>query len=102
MISSTAMKVRRIIIPFYCSSKIQEHLQSNHICIGKTRPLARKSEYLVNMNADIENTIKKCAMCLEYQQTQLHKKAIPYKVQGKPWEAAGANFLLKTKHFCAL
>ena len=55
------------------------------------------------MNAGIENTIKQCATCLEYQQTLLEEQAVLYAVPYKMWEMVGTDtFLLKIKHLCAL
>ena len=43
------------------------------------------------MNTGIENTVKQCATCLEYQETQPHKKTILYEIAFKPWEVVGAD-----------
>ena len=66
MINGIAMKSKRIIIPFLLQRQIQELLHSNHMGIEKMRLEVRESVYWVNMNADIENTIKQCATCLDY------------------------------------
>ena len=64
---------------------------------------SEESVYWVNMNEDINNTVKQCGTCLEYQQTQPHKKTVPYEILCKPWEKFGADFfLLNIAHFCAL
>ena len=47
--------------------------------------------YWINMNADMENTMKQCTTCLEYQQTQPNEKTIPYEVPCKPWEVVGTD-----------
>ena len=65
--------------------------------------LVSKSVYWMNMNADIENTIKQCATCLEYQQTPSWDKAVPHVVSYKQWDVAETDiFLLQIKHFSAL
>ena len=66
MISGIAMKGRRII-PFLLQRQILEKLFSNNMDIKKMRLLVMGLVYLMIMNADIENTIKWCASCLEYQ-----------------------------------
>ena len=71
--------------------QILEQLLCNHFDFEKIRLLATDLLYWVNMNADIGNSIKQCATCLEYQQTQPEEKAIPYEVASKPWEAVGAD-----------
>ena len=35
------------------------------------------SVYWVDINTNIKNTVKQCAICMEYQQTQPHEKTIP-------------------------
>ena len=36
--------------------------------------------YWMNMNADIENTVKQCNVCVDYQQMQPCEKKIPYDI----------------------
>ena len=39
----------------------------------------------VNMNTNIESTIKHCSICLEYQDIQLQEKIVPHKILAKLW-----------------
>ena len=94
MIKGIAMKGRRIILPFLWYRHVLEQLHSNHMCIEIVRLLMRELVYGVNMNADIENTMKLCATCLEYQQTLPQEKTIPYEVSCKPWKVVGADIFL--------
>ena len=103
MINGIAMKVRRIIVPFLLQRQILVQVQSQHIGIKKIRLLVKESVDWMNMNADIENTTKCSAPCLEYQQTQLHEKTIRYEVPFQLGRWLGLiPFLLKIEHFCAL
>ena len=43
------------------------------------------------MNTDIENTVKQCATCLDYQQTQLHERPLLHEPPSKLWDINGAN-----------
>ena len=43
------------------------------------------------MNVDIKKTMKHCARCLEYEQTQLHEQIILSAILCKPWEVDGAD-----------
>ena len=45
----------------------------------------------LNIDADIENTVKQCGTCLEYQETQPHEKTILYELPHKPSEVVGAD-----------
>ena len=62
--------------------------------IKKTRLLAHKLVYWMNMNADIKNTVKQYATCLNYQKTQPHWRMILHEILCKPWEAVGADIFL--------
>ena len=61
--------------------------------IEKMRFLAPESVYWLNMNTDNETTVKQCTTCMEYQQNQPSKKAIPYQMPYKPWEVVAVNTL---------
>ena len=52
------MKGRRITIPIELHEQALDKLNINQIAIGKTRLLARESKYWINVNADIDKTVK--------------------------------------------
>ena len=69
--------------------------------IEKTKVLVCDFVYWVDRNADIENTVKPCATCMEYQQTHLYGKNTPYEMPCKLREAAGADiFSIKNNTLC--
>ena len=59
--------------------------------IEKAGLLACQMVYWINMYTDIENTVKQCATLMEYQQTQLPEKTMPYDMLYKPQELVGAD-----------
>ena len=59
--------------------------------IKKTKLLMHESVFWVNINNDIENHVKNCSMCLEFQQTQPKEKNIHYDILLRPWEVLGAD-----------
>ena len=66
--------------------------------IKKTRLLVRESMYWINMKTDIENAMRQCITCLQYQQTQLHDKMIPYELPCRLWKVFGVdNFMINNK-----
>ena len=68
--------------------------------IKKTRPLALESIRWVNMNEDIENTVKHYYIFLGFQQMQLKEKTTYREIPGKPWKVIRAGmFLLYKKHY---
>ena len=68
-----AMKSKHKIIPYPLQKQILEQLHSNHMGIEKNY-FSWKSVYWINMNANIEQTVKQYSTNLEYQWTQLQEK----------------------------
>ena len=55
------------------------------------------------MNADMENHIKDCSTCLNFQQMQLKEKLICHNIPGKPWEVLGADmFTLNNENYLCI
>ena len=68
--------------------------------IEKTKLLAGKSVYWININDDMEKHIKKCPSCFTFQQPQPKDKIIHHDILVKPWEIVGADmFTLNLKHY---
>ena len=57
------------IIPLVLQKKTLDQLHVNHMGIEKVRLLACKCIYRININTGIENTIKNCSVCLDFQVT---------------------------------
>ena len=90
-IDGIATKGKRIIIPFILQKQILQQLHSNQMGRKNTRPLECEVVYLININTDIENTVKHCATCMAYQQTQPSEKIIQYEMAHRTWEVVGNN-----------
>ena len=54
-------------------------------------PLAHESVYWLKMSSEVENILKQCARCLDYQNTQLQEETFPNKLPAEPWENTGAD-----------
>ena len=69
----------------------------------KTKLLACRSVYWVNINNDIEKHVKNCSMCLEFQQTQPKEKTIQHDILLRPWEVLGVDiFQLSNKNYLCI
>ena len=66
--------------------------------IGKEkRLLAQDSLYWKNMNADTEEAITICSICMDFSKHNLIKIP-PFKIPGKPWEIVVTDlFILNIK-----
>ena len=78
MIDGVVMKGRQIIVPQELKQQVLDQLHINHMGIEKTKLLACKSVYWVNINNDIEKSCKTCNTCLEFQQMQPKEKIMTY------------------------
>ena len=67
VIDSVVMKGRCTIIPEDLKQQVLDQLHLNHMGIKKENYSACKSVYWVNINNDIENHVKNCNICLEFQ-----------------------------------
>ena len=68
-------------------------IHSNHMGIEKMRLLVCKC---INMDTNIEKTIKHCSTWLENQNMQLQEKAIPHELLAKPWDVVGTGIFMVT------
>ena len=67
------------------TKQAHQQLYINHMGIEKTKLVACDSIHWIGMNVDIENYIKICSECLDFQQIQPKEKIIHHEVPGKPW-----------------
>ena len=94
------MKGRHVIIPEKLKTQKLDQLHVNHMGTEKTKLLACKSVYRININDDIENHIKNCVTCLTFQQTQPKDKMMYLDIPSRPWEVIGTGmFTLNNKHY---
>ena len=72
------------------------------MAIEKMRVLAHESVYWVKINTDIENTVKQCATCMAYQQTQPCEKIIPYEMPQKSWDVISVDIFTVNTILCTV
>ena len=80
-----------MIIPTSLWKKGLDWLHTTHMGIQKTRLLAHKSIYWVNIHADIEDTIKDFTVCHNFQATQPKDKTLSHEIPGRLWESVRAD-----------
>ena len=95
----TAMKDSRIIIPTTLQDKTLKELHLNHMGTQKTRLLGNESICWMNMNAGIEEMVKKCPTCLDFKATQQRDKTMSHEILGRLWESVAVDiFTINKKH----
>ena len=94
---------RCVVILEVLNTQALYQLHINHMGIEKTKLLACKLVYWININGNIEKHIKNYTMCLTFQQTQLKDKIIYHDILANPWEIIGADmFTLNNKHYLCI
>ena len=81
----------RVIIPESMHSFILDRLHYGHLGIEKTRLRAKDSGYWININRDIETTVKSCHIYQEHQPAQQHETLLPHEIPSRPWEVVGTD-----------
>lgn len=74
-----------MLIPTPLQADILNQLNTGHMGIEKTRPVARDSVYYPNINRDIEHRVKSCSICQEVQPSQKKEPLEPHEIPSTPW-----------------
>ena len=75
---------KRIITPVSLQGNVLNQLHINKMGIEKTRLLASKFIYSINMNTNIEDIVKNCPICLDFLATQPKVKTVSHEISGWP------------------
>lgn len=92
------MKGSRVIIPESQQKIILDQLHYSHQGIEKTRLQARDTVYWKQINADIENMIKKCSICQENLSAQPKETLQPHDIPSRAWEVVGTDLFHCNDH----
>ena len=67
IMNGVVMKGKKIVVLEVLQKQMFQQLHINHMSIEKTKILVHKSLNWIGINADIENHIKNCSACLDFQ-----------------------------------
>ena len=102
VIDRVVMKCRCIIIPAELKQKVLD-ISISITWLSKLKLFTCESVYWININTDIENHIKSCNTCLEFQQTEPKEKIIHHNIPLRPWEVLGVDiFHLNNKNYLCI
>ncbi|GFR64766.1 retrovirus-related Pol polyprotein from transposon 297-like Protein [Elysia marginata] len=85
------MKSSRIIIPKAMRPEILKTLHEPHMGIEKTKLRAREAVFWTNINEDIEDSVKECAICQRHQTCQQKEPLIQTEISPRPWHTIGTD-----------
>ena len=103
VIDGVVINGKCIVILKALQQQALKQLHINYMGIEKTKLLACESVYWIVTNADIENHIKNCSTCLDFQQSQPEEKPIHHDIPGKPREVIGMDmFTINNKNYLCI
>ena len=85
------MKGVRLIIPPTMQNYILQKLHEGHQGIEKSKLRAKDCVYWFNINAAIEEMVKKCHTCQEFQKAQPKETLLPHEIPTRPWQMLGTD-----------
>jgi hypothetical protein len=82
----------RVIIPEKLKERMLEELHSTHIGMSRMKALARQHVWWPKMDADIEETVRRCAPCQEIQQSCQPVPLHPMVWPDKAWQRVHIDY----------
>jgi predicted aspartyl protease len=96
-------KGMRVVIPPSLRRYMLALVHESHLGMAKCKQRAREVMYWPAMNADIENTVRDCARCSEYQNQLPAEPLEPTPTPDLPFMQVGLDlFEFESKHFIVL
>lgn len=100
-------KGERLLIPVTLRKEILNQIHAGHQGIEKCKIRARSVVYWLGINQDIEEIVRKCAICEKYQKKNQKEKLLSHPVPNRPWkkiatdvlEFGGKNFLVVIDYY---
>ena len=97
----------RVVIPYELRTDILNRLHMGHIGIQSCQRRAKETVYWPKISVDIENFVKKCETCQEYQPEQQKEPMKPHEIPSRPWERIAVdlfefhnkNYLITVDYF---
>jgi hypothetical protein len=68
-----------------------KRIHEGHIGIEKCKARAREVMYWPRINAEIEDYISKCSVCLQHSDRQQKEPLISHDIPSSPWEKVGSD-----------
>ena len=85
------LKVDRVVVPSSMRADMLKRIHEDHIGIEKSKARAREVMYWPRMNAEIDDYISKCGVCLQHRNSQQKESLISHDVPVGPWEKVGSD-----------
>ena len=94
------LKGQRIIVPSSLRKTMKEIIHQGHSGIERCKFRARQSLYWPGMNAEIEELVARCSLCLTHRNRQQKETFIAHEIPNAPWiKVASDVFHLFGHHY---
>ena len=81
----------RLLIPASSRQDILKKLHEGHLGVQKCKSRAKDIMYWPSMSQDIEDEVKKCAICATYRNSNQKEPLLPHTVPERPWAKLGSD-----------
>jgi hypothetical protein len=85
------LKGGRIVIPTTQQNNILEKIHEAHQGITKCQLRAKSCVFWKNLNKDIEELIRQCPICQEYQKSNPPEPLMPHEIPTRAWQIIGTD-----------
>jgi hypothetical protein len=90
-IDGVLVKGKKVIVPAALRQEMLTKLHEGHLGIEKCQARARQVLYWPGISRDIENLVKKCSVCQEFQSKQQKEPLQQHEVPQESWQKVGAD-----------
>jgi hypothetical protein len=91
IVDSVILKVDKVVIPLSMKRDMLKRIHEEHIGIEKCKARAREVMYRPPINAEIEDYISKCSVCMQHSDRQQKEPLISHDIPSSPWEKVGSD-----------
>ena len=96
-------KGNRVVVPKSLRSRMVKMLHKSHLGMVGTKQRARDLVFWPSMNAELEEVVVKCEVCLRHRNKQQKEPLIVHSLPDRPWSKVGGDlFELDGLHFVIL
>ena len=85
------LKGERVVIPQSMQADVIQRIHAGHQGIEKCKMRARTSVFWNGINNDLEDVVKRCAVCQEHQHTNPRETLLPHELPTRSWQILGTD-----------
>lgn len=100
ILNGLVMKENRIVVPTMLRKEMKKLLHAGHLGIVKIKGRARETIYWPGITSHIEEMVKTCDVCQQFQNKQRSESMLAHEIPDTPWSKVGTDiFTLNSKDY---